>query len=168
MIADKSKLKVTLPSDREILWNYEFDAPREIVWKAMHDPDLIPRWWGPHKYQTIVEKMDFRPGGKWVFVNKGESGTFRFYGEYKEIVVPEKVVQTIAFSEEGQADAAEGDMGLSTYTFSERAGRTYFVERSLFPSKEARDGALQSGMEQGARETYARLDELIAELTKAA
>jgi uncharacterized protein YndB with AHSA1/START domain len=167
MIADHpSKLKMNLPSDREILWSYEFDAPREIVWKAMHDPKLIPQWWGPRKYETIVEQFDFRPGGKWVIVNKGEHGTFRFFGEFKEIVPPEKIVQTISFTEGTNTDTT-GDMGVSAYTLVERGGRTTVTERSLFPSKEERDSAIKSGMEEGARETWERLEELVATLKPA-
>jgi uncharacterized protein YndB with AHSA1/START domain len=159
MIADHEALKVTLPTDREIVFTREFDAPREIVWKAMHDKDLIPRWWGPRNHNTIVEQMDFRPGGKWRFISVDDNGErFGFSGEYIEIVKPEKVVQTIGF------DGAPGEPGRTTYTLTERRGRTLLVETGVFPSKEARDAAVASGMESGARETYQRLAELVAEL----
>ena len=159
MIADHEALKVTLPTDREIVFTREFDAPREIVWKAMHDKDLIPRWWGPRNHNTIVEVMDFRPGGKWRFISVDDSGErFGFSGEYIEIVKPEKVVQTIGF------DGVPGEPGRTTYTLTARGGRTLLVETGVFPSKEARDAAVASGMESGARETYQRLAELVAEL----
>jgi len=163
MIADTGKLKVTLPSDREIQLTYEIDAPRELVWKVMNDPALVSRWWGPRRYETIVEQMDFRPGGKFAFINKGQGTSFRFFGEYREIVAPEKVVQTMRF--EGD-DGVSGDMGVSTVTLTERDGRTTITDHSLFPSKEERDSALRSGMEDGARETYERLAELVAEVKR--
>ena len=157
MIAED--LKVTLPSDTEILMTREFDAPRRIVWKAMNDPDLIPRWWGPRKYETVVEYMDFRVGGKWRFLNVGADGqTFGFSGEYLEIVEPEKVVQTMGF------DGVPGEVGRNTVRLTERDGRTLITETSVFSSKAARDAMIASGMESGARETYERLAELIATL----
>jgi len=157
MIAED--LKVTLPSDTEIVMTREFDAPRRIVWKAMNDPDLIPRWWGPRKYETVVEYMDFRVGGKWRFLNVGADGqTFGFSGEYLEIVEPEKVVQTMGF------DGVPGEVGRNTVRLTERDGRTLITETSVFSSKAARDAMIASGMESGARETYERLAELIATL----
>ena len=157
MIAED--LKLTLPSDTEIVMTREFDAPRRIVWKAMNDPDLIPRWWGPRKYKTVVEYMDFRVGGKWRFLNVGADGqSFGFSGEYLEIVEPEKVVQTMGF------DGAPGEVGRNTVRLTERDGRTLITETSVFSSKAARDAMIASGMESGARETYERLAELIATL----
>ena len=157
MIAED--LKVTLPSDTEILMTRELDAPRRLVWRAMNDPELIPRWWGPRRYETVVEYMDFRVGGKWRFLNVGKDGqSFGFSGEYLEIVEPEKVVQTMSF------DGAPGEVGRNTVVLTERGGRTLITETSLFSSKEARDAMIASGMESGARETYERLAELIATL----
>ena len=82
-----SRTKVTLPSELEILITREFAAPRDVVFKAMTDPTLIPRWWGPRAYTTEVDTMDVRPGGKWRFVNRTPDGTVHgFRGEYREIV----------------------------------------------------------------------------------
>src|ERR1700737_4723679 len=87
--------KVTLPSDKEIVITREFDAPRELVFKAMTDPDLIPRWWGPRGQTTTVDKMDVRPGGTWRFVMGAADGMKSgFRGEYREVVAPERIVQT--------------------------------------------------------------------------
>src|SRR5712691_738154 len=90
--------KITLPSDREILITREFGAPRDAVFKAMTDPDLIPRWWGPRAYTTVVDKMDVRPGGKWRFINRPPDGAeHAFRGEYREIIPPERIVQTFEY-----------------------------------------------------------------------
>src|SRR5437879_5463961 len=83
--------KVSLPSDTEILITREFDAPRDLVFKAMTDPNLIPRWWGPRNQTTTVDKMDVRPGGRWRFVMGAPDGTTSgFRGEYREVVAPER------------------------------------------------------------------------------
>ena len=151
--------KVTLPSDKEILITREFDAPRDLVFKAMTDPDLIPRWWGPRAYTTTVDKMDVRPGGAWRFMNRMTDGTeFAFRGEYREVVPPERIVQTFEF------EPMAGHISVETATFTERDGRTVLTVRSVFSSVEDRDGLIQSGMEKGLVETHDRFAELLVEL----
>jgi len=154
--------KVTLPSDTEILITREFDAPRALVFKAMTDPDLIPRWWGPRKYQTTVDKMDVRPGGAWRFIVREPDGRETgFRGEYREIVAPERIVQTFEW------EPMAGHISIETATFTEHNGRTLLTNRTQFSSKEDRDGMIQSGMEGGLRETHDRFAELLVELRAA-
>ena len=158
-VSSSATTKVTLPSDREILITREFDAPRDLVFKAMTDPDLIPRWWGPRAYKTTVDKMDVRPGGSWRYVVREPDGReSAFRGEYREIVAPERVVQTFEW------EPMAGHISVDTATFTEHDGRTLVTTRSLFASKEDRDGMIQSGMEKGLRETHDRFSELLAEL----
>lgn len=155
--------KVTLPSDLEILITREFDAPRDVVFKAMTDPDLIPRWWGPRKDTTRVDKMDVRPGGAWRFIVRDPDGNESgFRGEYREIVAPERIVQTFEW------EPMAGHISVETAEFTEHDGRTLLTNRTLFASKEDRDGMIQSGMEGGLRETHDRFAELLAELPDAA
>lgn len=150
---------ITLPSDREILITREFDAPRETVFKAMTDPDLIPRWWGPEKYPTRVDKMEVRPGGKWRFLSRGEDGTETgFRGEYREVLAPERIVQTFEW------EPMAGHISVETAEFTEQDERTLLTSRTVFASKEDRDWMIQSGMENGLRETHDRFTELLAEL----
>jgi uncharacterized protein YndB with AHSA1/START domain len=88
-------LTVTKRADREIFTERVFDVPRERVFAAFTDPDLIPQWWGPRDTTTVVDKMDVRPGGDWRFVvrdSNGEESGFR--GTYREITPPERIVQT--------------------------------------------------------------------------
>src|SRR5437764_2678875 len=93
--ASSTTTKVTLPSDLEILITREFDAPRDVVYKAMTDRNLIPRWWGPRRMTTVVDKMDVRPGGSWRFVAREADGKESgFRGQYREIVPGEKIVET--------------------------------------------------------------------------
>ena len=154
--------KVTLPSDLEILVTREFDAPRDVVYKTMTDPKLIPQWWGPRSDKTTVDKMEVRPGGKWRFVATQPDGTtYAFRGEYREIIPGEKVVQTFEF------EPMAGHISVETATLTDLpGGRTLFTTRSVFTSKEDRDGIVESGMESGLRETYERLDEVLASIKK--
>jgi uncharacterized protein YndB with AHSA1/START domain len=154
--------KVSLPSDLEILVTREFDAPRDIVYKTMTDPKLIPQWWGPRSDKITVDKMEVRPGGKWRFVaTQADGTTYAFRGEYREIVPGEKIVQTFEF------EPMAGHISVETWTLTDLpGGRTLFTTRSVFSSKEDRDGMVQSGMESGLRETYERLDEVLASLKK--
>lgn len=103
---------VTTPSDREIVTERVFDAPRERVYAAFTDPELIPEWWGPRKTTTTVDVMDVRPGGAWRFVCANPDGSEDgFRGTYREVSAPERVVQT--FEWEGNAgprDRGDGDL----------------------------------------------------------
>jgi uncharacterized protein YndB with AHSA1/START domain len=152
-------LSVTLPSDREIRLTRVFNAPRRLIFEAMSKPEHVARWWGPREYTTTVSAMDFRVGGAWRFVHRAADGSeFGFRGEYREIVPPERVVQT--FEWEGMP----GHISVDTLTLDERDGQTTLTSTSVFTSVEDRDGMLQSGMEKGAGETYDRLEELVQTL----
>ena len=157
----KFDLNVTRVSDTELHLTREFDAPRDLVWKAMTDPALMSRWWGPRRYQTVVDTMDVRPGGRWRMRNiAADGGEHAFRGEYREIVPPERIVMTFEY------EPLPGHISVETMTLTEREGRTLLEVRDQFASKEDLDGIVASGMESGARETYERLDELVAELKK--
>ena len=156
----KTTSKLSLPSDREIVGSRIMDAPPELVFKAYTDPDLIPRWWGPRRYATTVDKMDLRPGGVWRFVHRAaDGGEYAFNGVYREIVPPKRLVYT--FNYEG----APGHEAVETVTFEEaEGGKTRMTDHLLFETREERDGMLNSGMEEGAAETVDRLAELLREL----
>ena len=144
----------------DLVYERTFDAPRELVWKANTDPELIPLWWGPRRYHTRVEEMDVRPGGKWRWIQVGEDGSeFAFYGEYLEIEPPERIKWTFMFDIEGVGPQG----GPETMTLEETAdGRTLMRAVSHMGSPEAIDAALGTGMTEGAIETWDRLDELLA------
>lgn len=151
------KTEVTTPSDREIHTERIFDAPRERVWAAFTDPDLIPEWWGPRKYTTVVDVMDVRPGGAWRFYHDLDGEQTGFRGTYREVTEPERIVQT--FEWEGMP----GHVIVETMTLEDLGdGRTKFTGVSLFHTTEERDGMLASGMEGGMSESHERLDDLLA------
>jgi uncharacterized protein YndB with AHSA1/START domain len=148
---------VTTPTDREIHIERVVDAPRDRVWAAYTDPNLIPEWWGPRGTTTIVDRMEVEPGGGWRFVAKTSDGDeTAFRGTYREVTPPERIVQT--FEWEGMP----GHIAVETATFEALGDRTKIVTTSLFHTTAERDGMLGSGMEKGMNETYARLDELLA------
>ncbi len=153
---------VTTPTDREIVSERVFDAPRERVFEAYTDPELIPEWWGPRDAPVAVDQMDVRPGGAWRFVHRGRDGEeVGFRGTYREVTPPERIVQT--FEWEGMP----GHVVVETATFEDLGGRTKVTATSLFHTTEERDGMLDSGMERGLTETHDRLDELLAKTASA-
>ena len=144
----------------ELVFERVFDAPRDLVWNVMTDPERVTNWWGPHGYTTTVVEMDVRPGGHWRWINHttgGEDAPFK--GEYLEVVPPERIVQTQIFDVPGFDDRA----AINTLTLEDLGGRTKLVARSRFPSVEDLEGALATGMIGGALETY---DRLAAEIAK--
>jgi uncharacterized protein YndB with AHSA1/START domain len=145
----------------DLFYERTFDAPRERVWKAMTDPDLIPRWWGPRGTTTRVVEMDVRQGGKWRYATSAPGrDDIEFYGEYLEIVPPERVKWTFMFDLEGVGPQG----GPETMTLEDLGdGRTRLRAVGHMGSPEAIEEALATGMSQGAIETYDRLDELLAE-----
>ena len=147
------------PGKQELLITREFDAPRELVFKACMDPKLISQWWGPRNLSTIVDKMDVRPGGQWRFINRDAEGNeYAFHGVYHEILAPERVIDTFEF--EGLPET--GHVTLETMKLEELpGGRTRLTTQSVFQSVADRDATLQSGMEAGVKETYDRLAELL-------
>jgi uncharacterized protein YndB with AHSA1/START domain len=149
-------MTVAKTGEREIVITREFDAPRALVFRAMTDPAVIPLWWGPARYTTTIDMLDARPGGAWRFVQKGPDGEFGFHGVFKEIVPPQRVVMTFEW------EGLPGHISVNTLVLEERGGRTFMTSTSTFDSREDRDGMVESGMESGARESYDRLDTVLA------
>jgi uncharacterized protein YndB with AHSA1/START domain len=144
---------------QELVFERIFEAPRELVWKVITDPERVTNWWGPDGYTTTVETMDVRPGGKWRWINHTTAGEdVPFKGEYLEVVPPERLVQTEIWDVPGFDDRAASN----TLVLEDLGGRTKFVARSRFPSVEDLEGALANGMIGGALQSYDRLAEEIA------
>jgi uncharacterized protein YndB with AHSA1/START domain len=162
MGTSNSKLVVSTPSDKEIVLTREFDAPRELVFEAHTSSEHMARWWGPRGYEVVSCEIDFRVGGKWRIVHRDEDGQeFGFRGEYREIVPPERIVWTFEF------EGAPGHVSVETMSLEEHDGKTTLTAAATYPSVEARDAVLQSGMADGAGQTFDRLEEYLATLETA-
>ena len=160
-MAKNNKLVLTTPSDKEVLLTRVVNAPPDVAFKAFTDPELIPKWWGPRDMTTTVDKMEVRPGGKWRFIQHDQQGKeFAFNGEYSEVVPNQKIVNTFEF------EPMAGHISVEHITFQEMDGKTKVTDLVKYDSKADRDGMLQTGMEEGAAETWDRFEELLAEMEK--
>jgi uncharacterized protein YndB with AHSA1/START domain len=144
----------TTPSDREIVMTRVFDAPRSLVWEAHTNPEHPPHWMtGPEGWSMPVCEIDLRVGGGWHFVwRRSDSSELEMRGEYREIAPPERLVSTESWGEDWPET-------LNTLVLSEEDGRTTLTSTVLYPSKEARDAALETGMKDGATQSFDRLAE---------
>jgi uncharacterized protein YndB with AHSA1/START domain len=153
-----SRGTVSLPGEREMVAEREFDASRARVFEAFHDPTLLPRWWGPAELKTSVEHYDVRPGGKWRIVQRAPDGTIHaFRGEFREVEPPSRVVSTFEY------EGAPGQILEQVASFETRGNRTWVQIKVKFPSAATRRGMVEAGMESGMREGWARLDAILAE-----
>lgn len=155
-------LEVTTPTEREIVMTRVFDAPRRLVFDAWTKPELVKRWMlGPPGWTMPVCEIDLRVGGRYRFVWRRDSdGTdMGMGGVYREIVRPERLVTTELFDEDWTAGET-----LSTVILTEHGGRTTLMNTVLYSSREARDGALKTGMTDGVAASFDKLDELLPTL----
>jgi uncharacterized protein YndB with AHSA1/START domain len=152
-------LKVTTPTEREIALTRVFDAPRNLVFEAYTKPELVKRWLGVHAgWSWAVCEIDLRVGGAYRFVWRRKNGVeMGMGGVYREIVAPERLVNTERFDESWYPGEA-----LITTTFVDQGGKTTLTSTMLYESREARDAVLASPMESGVGASYDRLEELLA------
>ncbi len=144
------------PGSHALHFKRSFNAPRELVFRAYTDPVAIPKWWGPRRLTTQVEHLEPKPGGRWRFVQQDENGNeFAFHGVFHDVAAPETIVQTFEF------EGAPGHVSMETLHLTEANGQTQITATAIFQSVKARDAMIQSGMEDGAIETYDRLEELL-------
>jgi len=149
-------LKVTTPTDREIVLTRVFDAPRDLVFDAFSNPELLKRWFGPRGWSMPVCEVDLKVGGGFRFVLRGPDGKdMGVRGVYQEITPPARSVHMESF------DDYPGESQV-TAVFVEEEGKTTLTATVRYPSKEVRDIVLKSGMEHGAAESYDKLAELLA------
>ncbi|RZS64456.1 uncharacterized protein YndB with AHSA1/START domain [Agromyces ramosus] len=136
----------------------EFDAPVEAVFRAHRDPELVTQWLGPRGYEMDIERWDFTTQGGYRYVHRNPEGEeYAFNGTFHTVRDNEFAVQTFEF--EGVPDV----VAIETITFEDLGdGRTRLRGWSTYPSVEARDGMVASGMEGGLREGYERLDAILS------
>jgi uncharacterized protein YndB with AHSA1/START domain len=152
-------LEITTPSDREIVMTRVFDAPRRLVWEAWTSPEHLPRWMlGPEGWTMPVCDLDLRPGGAWHFVWRRSDGTeMEMRGVYREVAAPERLVTTESWG-------GDWPETLITLLLSEQAGKTTITQTILYPSLEARDAALKTGMAEGVSQSFDRLADYLASI----
>lgn len=158
-------LDVTLPSDREVRVVRSFDAPRQLVWDAHTKPELVTRWMlGPPGWSMPVCEMDLRVGGayRWRWRSDADGKEFGFYGTFTEVEAPARLGTEEHFDPGDVGGPMSTEPALVRSVFEESGGVTTLVVTMTFPSKEARDGAVSTGMTDGMEVGYARLDEMFA------
>jgi uncharacterized protein YndB with AHSA1/START domain len=158
-----------MPSDREVRVVRSFNAPRKLVWDAHVKPELVQKWsLGPPGWSMPVCEMDVRVGGayRWRWRSDEDGKEFGFFGTFREVEAPARLVHEETF-DPGDVGGAmpAGEPAIITTEFAEERGVTTLTTTMRFGSKEARDGAVSTGMTDGMEMSYERLDEMF---TKAA
>jgi uncharacterized protein YndB with AHSA1/START domain len=151
-------LKVTAePGVPQVLTERAFDAPRELVYRAFTEPELLARWLGPHGYTMRIDRFELRDGGTWRYTHTDQEGNeYAFHGVFHGEPSPDGMVQTFEF------EGAPGHVSMDTLTLEEHDGSTIVRTNSVFQSVEARDAMVEAGMDVGMREGYEQLDELLS------
>ena len=161
-----SKLTVATPNDLDIVTSRDFDAPRALVFDAHTRPELVKRWLlGPPGWSMPICEIDLKVGGKlrYVWRSDKDGREFSMTGIHKEVARPERIVHTEYFS-----DNWTGGEALVTTAFTERSGKTNVTITMHFASKEARDGALATGMTDGMESSYGMLEDVLRSMDAAA
>jgi uncharacterized protein YndB with AHSA1/START domain len=141
----------------------EFEAPRDLVFRAFTDPELLVQWLGPAKYEMVIDTYDVRAGGSWRYVHRdGEGHDFGFHGVFHGDPSPDGFTQTFEF------EGAPGHVSLDHLTLEEHDGRTTVRTHSVYQSLEARDAMVENGMAEGMTEGYNRLEALLGRLVPVA
>ncbi|MBV9240889.1 MAG: SRPBCC family protein [Acidobacteria bacterium] len=160
MSANKTVV-TTEPDKQELFITREFDAPRELVFRAHTEPELYEQWVGPNDLAMTVERMDAVNGGSYRFVHEREGHKYTFHGVYHEVLRPERIIGTFEF--DGLPETGHVIMGTTRFE-DIGGGRTRLVHQSVFQSVADRDGMVQSGMERGVTDGYDKLDSLLPRL----
>lgn len=155
-----SDLKIEAPADEPIIIiTRTLNAPRDLVWKAISQPEHAIRWWGPHGHQNRIIKWDWRVGGEWSIESTLPEGEkIVFFGEYREIDKPNKVTQTFSFDQ-----LPPGAHSVDTVVLEEQGAQTVYRATSRVPDFASRDAMMESGMEVGVAEGFERLDGMLEE-----
>lgn len=147
------------PGMPQVIITRTFDAPRDLVFRAYTEPDLLVQWLGPRDLALDVDVYDVRDGGRWRYVNTDAQGNqYGFHGVFHGTPTPEAIVQTFEF------EGTPGHVKLDTVTLLEEDGKTLMRTVAAFQSVEDRDAMVASGMERGVVDSNDRLDELLTTL----
>ena len=156
-MAGKTQI-IAEPGKQELFIIREFDAPRELVFRAHVDPDIFVKWIGPRDMTMEIDIFESRNGGTYRYINRDKNGNvYAFRGVNHEVLPPERIINTFEF------EMWQGHVALGTLKLEELPGnRTKLVSQSVFQSVEDRDGMIRGGMEGGVNDGYERLDEILA------
>ena len=161
---NKTEIKAE-PGQQELFIIREFDAPRELLFRAYTEAELYEKWAGPKEMNMRVEKMDAVDGGSFRFIHERGGHEYTFFGVYHDVTKPERIIGTFEF--DGLPERGHVIMG--TTKFEELPnGRSRLVHQSVFQSVQDRDGMIASGMERGVSDGYEKLDTLLEQITSSA
>ena len=149
------------PGKQELFIIREFEAPRELVFRAYTEPELYEQWVGPDDLAMTVEKMDAFAGGSYRFLHERDGHVYAFHGVYHEVLAPERIIGTFEF--DGLPETGHVIMGTTKFE-DLGGGRSRIVHQSVFQSVNDRDGMVASGMERGVTQGYDKLDNMLARL----
>ena len=154
------KCDITIPPGvPQIIITAEVDAPRVLVYRAYPEPELLVQWLGPRHLSMTVERLEVRDGGRWHFTNSDLDGNaYAFHGVFHGQQSPERMVRTFEY------EGAPAHVSLETLTIEKREGRSYLSANAVYESVEDRDAMMQGGMEDGVRQGFERLEELLGRL----
>lgn len=157
--ADPGVTSYATPIDTQVVITRVVEAPRRLVFDVFTRAEHLPNWMtGPEGWTLPVCEVDLRPGGSWHYVFRKSDGTeMDMRGSYREVKPPERVVSTERWGPEWPET-------VNTLEFTEKGGLTKVTMTITYPSKEARDAALQTGMKDGIETSYARMDRYVATL----
>jgi uncharacterized protein YndB with AHSA1/START domain len=160
-MGNKTEIKAE-PGKQELFIIREFEAPRELVFRAYTEADLYEKWVGPKEMKMSVEEMNAVNGGSFRFVHERDGRKYTFFGVYHDVTAPGRLIGTFEF--DGLPE--RGHVILGTTKLEELPnGRSRLVHQSVFQSVEDRDGMIASGMERGVNDGYEKLDGLLAQMT---
>jgi uncharacterized protein YndB with AHSA1/START domain len=163
-VASTGTAKVTLPKDEQILITREFNAPKDLVYKAYTEPELVKRWWSGQRGEMTSCEIDLRVGGTWRYVMMATNGfEVAFHGEYRDLVPNERIVTTEVYEGLPEDQQPEEDV-VNIVSFTEADGRTTLTLLVQTPSKEVRDAIINSGMEGGMQEGMDLLEQVAISL----
>jgi uncharacterized protein YndB with AHSA1/START domain len=157
-----NETKITAePGKQELFITREFDAPRDLLFRAHADPDLYIQWVGPMEMKMTIEKWEAREGGSYRFTHERDGHKYAFLGVYHELLAPERIIGTFEF--DGLPERGHVIMGKTLFE-DLPGGRSRLVHQSVFFSVADRDGMIQSGMERGVNDGYKKLDTLLSQI----
>jgi uncharacterized protein YndB with AHSA1/START domain len=158
MPATETQTFIAEPGGSQVITSRYLPAPPEKVFQAFTNPELIAKWWGPHRYETVIEEYEPRRGGRWRFIHKAEGEEHGFNGVIHEVLLNERITQTFEY------EGMPGHVALEQLRLEPEGDGTRVTTVSAFTSVADRDGMVNSGMEGGLTESYDRLEELVTTL----